>query len=364
MSDATGFLPRWRLKTDGVIAPDERLPAGQTVAVGLQHIFAMFGATVLAPILMGFDPNIGDLLLGHRHADLLPDRGRPGAELPRLELLVHRGRHRRDGLRRRAANPNIAVALGGIIAAGALYAVIGLVVMAVGYGWIEWLMPPVVTGAVVMVIGLNLAPIAVKGVAASSSTDLGRAPHRVRRSALVAVYAPGHAAPAADPARRARRLRPVLRCWPTSWASASRCRSPSQRRERPPGSACRSSPPPRSTDAITLIAPVAIVLVAENLGHVKAVAAMTGREPRPLHRPRVPRRRHRDDGRGRRRRHRRHDLRREHRRHGRDQDLLHPGLRHRGRRRDRDGPLAQVRRAHRDHPGPRPRRPGDRRCSA
>src|SRR6188472_3509787 len=55
---------RWTLKRDGIIAPDERLPWPQTVAMGLQHIFAMFGATVLAPILMGFDPNTAILFSG------------------------------------------------------------------------------------------------------------------------------------------------------------------------------------------------------------------------------------------------------------------------------------------------------------
>src|ERR1035437_1750382 len=48
---------QWTVKRDGIIAPDERPPAVQCVALGIQHIFAMFGATVLAPILMGFDPN-------------------------------------------------------------------------------------------------------------------------------------------------------------------------------------------------------------------------------------------------------------------------------------------------------------------
>ena len=52
--------------------------------------------------------------------------------------------------------------------------------------------------------------------------------------------------------------------------------------------------------AMVLIAPVAIVLVAENLGHIKAIGAMTGRNLDPLSRPRVPRRRHRHDGRRRR----------------------------------------------------------------
>jgi len=52
-----GYFPHWTLKTEGIIAPDERLPWGQSIFIGLQHVLAMFGATVLAPIIMGFDPN-------------------------------------------------------------------------------------------------------------------------------------------------------------------------------------------------------------------------------------------------------------------------------------------------------------------
>jgi putative pyrimidine permease RutG len=52
------------LASGGVIAPDERLPWGQTAALGVQHVIAMFGATVLAPILMGFDPNVAILMSG------------------------------------------------------------------------------------------------------------------------------------------------------------------------------------------------------------------------------------------------------------------------------------------------------------
>src|SRR5690625_2403411 len=48
----------WREKRSGMIAPDERLPWGETVAMGFQHVLAMFGATVLAPIYMGFDTNV------------------------------------------------------------------------------------------------------------------------------------------------------------------------------------------------------------------------------------------------------------------------------------------------------------------
>jgi hypothetical protein len=61
---AGAFLPSWRLKTGGIIAPDERLPWGQTIVVGVQHVIAMFGATVLMPIVMGFDPNVAILFSG------------------------------------------------------------------------------------------------------------------------------------------------------------------------------------------------------------------------------------------------------------------------------------------------------------
>ena len=57
MSETGGYFPRWRLKTEGRILPDERLPAGPTVVLGFQHVVAMFGSTVLAPMIMGFDPN-------------------------------------------------------------------------------------------------------------------------------------------------------------------------------------------------------------------------------------------------------------------------------------------------------------------
>src|SRR5437879_13828499 len=62
--DDAGYFPRWTLRRDGVIAADERLPTSQTVLLGLQHVVAMFGATVLAPLLMGFDPNVAIFFSG------------------------------------------------------------------------------------------------------------------------------------------------------------------------------------------------------------------------------------------------------------------------------------------------------------
>src|SRR5664279_4996419 len=148
----------WTVKREGIIAPDERPPAVQSVALGVQHIFAMFGATVLAPVIMGFNPNtaiffsgIGTLIF------FVCVRGRVpsylGSSFSFIAVVL--------SAEAIGGGHNIPVALGGIIACGAVYALIGLIVMAVGYRWVEFLMPPIVTGAVVAVIGLNLAPAAI-----------------------------------------------------------------------------------------------------------------------------------------------------------------------------------------------------------
>ena len=58
VSKSGGFFPKWTLKREGVVLPEERLPAGPTMISGVQHIIGMFGSTVLAPLLMGFNPNL------------------------------------------------------------------------------------------------------------------------------------------------------------------------------------------------------------------------------------------------------------------------------------------------------------------
>ena len=148
-----------------VVAPDERLPWPQTAAMGVQHVIAMFGATVLAPILMGFDPNVAILMsgVGTLIFFLMVGGQVPsylGSSFAFIGVVIAA-----TGYAGQGANANLGVALGGIVACGAVYTLIGLVVMATGTGWIERLMPPVVTGAVVAVIGLNLAGIPIKNMA-------------------------------------------------------------------------------------------------------------------------------------------------------------------------------------------------------
>src|ERR1700739_4158560 len=59
-----GYFPQWKLKTAGVIMPEERLPWGQTIVSGLQHAVAMAGGTIIVPLIMGFDPNLALLFSG------------------------------------------------------------------------------------------------------------------------------------------------------------------------------------------------------------------------------------------------------------------------------------------------------------
>ena len=161
------YFPRWRLKTTGVIMPDERLPWAQTIVSGLQHGVAMAGGTIIPPLIMGFDPNLallfsglGTLLFFVVVAGRVPSY--LGSSFSFIAVVVAA-----TGYSGHGPNPNLDIALGGIIAAGVLYGIIALIVMRSGVGWVARLMPPVVTGAVVAAIGLNLAPIAVKSVSGS-----------------------------------------------------------------------------------------------------------------------------------------------------------------------------------------------------
>lgn len=279
---ANFWFPQWRKRQgnlDGaVVAPDERLPLAQTIIMGLQHTVAMFGATVLMPLLMGFDANIailmsgiGTLLFFVIVGGRVPSYLGSSAAFVGLVIAV-------TGYSGHGPNPNIALALGGIIACGAVYMLIGFIVMAVGTRWIEKLMPPVVTGAVVMAIGLNLAPIAVHGVS-GSSFDSWMAVVTVLCIGSVAVFTRGLV-------QKLLLLLGLIAAYliyvvitngfglgtPVDFSVISQA-------------AWIGLPtvttPVFNTHAMLLIAPVAVILVAENLGHIKAVAGMTGKNLDP-----------------------------------------------------------------------------------
>ena len=262
------------LQQGGVIGPDERLPWPQTAVMGVQHVIAMFGATVLAPILMGFDPNIAILMsgIGTLIFFLITGGKVPsylGSSFAFIGVVIAATAYAGKG-----PNANLGVALGGIIACGAVYVLIGLVVQAIGTGWIERFMPPVVTGAVVAVIGLNLAGIPVKNMAASNF-DAWMQLVTFVCVGLVAVLTRG----------MVQRLLILVGLIVASVIYALLTNGLGLGKPLDLSGVINAAwfglpnftAPVFDASAMLLIAPVAIILVAENLGHIKAVTAMTGR---------------------------------------------------------------------------------------
>jgi len=282
MSDS--YFPRWKLADEtvpgAIIAPDQRLSWPKNVAMGAQHVVAMFGSTVLAPLIMGFDPNVAILMSGiGTLIFFLFVGGRVPSYLGSSFAFIG-GVVAVTGYAGAGPNANIGVALGAIIACGLAYALIGAIVWFAnaraggGANWIEALMPPVVTGAVVAVIGLNLAPIAAKGAMGASGFDAAMAIVTILCVGGIAVYTRGTVQ------RLLILVGLLLACViyalcanglglgkPIDFsgvAAASWVGLP------------QFTAPVFQTQAMGLIVPVAIILVAENLGHIKAVSAMTG----------------------------------------------------------------------------------------
>ena len=266
------------LQQGGVIGPDERLSWRQTTVMGVQHVIAMFGATVLAPILMGFDPNMAILMSGIGTLIFFVVTGGKvpsylGSSFAFIGVVIAATAYAGKG-----PNPNLAVALGGIIACGIICVLIGLIVQATGTGWIERFMPPVVTGSVVAVIGLNLASLPVKNMAANNFESWMQVVTFVC-VALVAVMTRG----------MIQRLLILVGLLAASLIYALLTNVLGLGKPMDVSSIAQAAwfglpgftAPVFSANALLLIAPVAIILIAENLGHLKAVTAMTGKNLDP-----------------------------------------------------------------------------------
>jgi uracil-xanthine permease len=151
----------WKLVYDGktpppgaAVAPDERLSWGRTVGLGAQHVVAMFGATFVFPLIMGLNPQLAVLMSGIATiAFLLIVQGKVPSYLGTSASFV-------GGVAAiRAQGGDSADVTGAILVAGAVLLVIGVLIHFLGAGILHRVLPPVVTGAVVMLIGFNLAPV-------------------------------------------------------------------------------------------------------------------------------------------------------------------------------------------------------------
>ncbi|WP_019837341.1 solute carrier family 23 protein [Acinetobacter towneri] len=275
----SNWFPKWRPYEGSIdarpVGTNEYLPPAQTVVLGIQHAFAMFGATVLAPFLMGFDPNLAILMSGIcTILFFFMTGGRVpsylGSSFAFIGVVIAATGYAgaAGGL-----NANIGVAAGGIIACGILYALIGFLVMATGTRWIEKLMPPVVTGAVVMIIGLNLAPVTVKAIA-GNPFNMWMALVTVLCMGIIAVFTKGLL-------QRLLLLIGLLMSYLIYFVIANVMGWGTPINFAPIQQAAWFGVPDFhapvfDVNAMLIIAPIAFILVAENLGHIKAVGAMTG----------------------------------------------------------------------------------------
>ena len=273
----SGWFPKWQ-PYDGhldhhPVRIHEYLPADKSLLFGLQHAFAMFGATVLAPLLMGFDANLAILMAGLSTVlFFFLTGGRVpsylGSSFAFIAPVITATAYTGSGF-----NGNLSVALGGIF-----YAMVGLLVMKTGVGWIEKLMPPVVTGAIVMIIGLNLAPVTIKGVS-GNQFDSWVALMTVLSISAVAVFSRGML-------RRLLLLIGLVLAYMAYFVLTNVLGYGKPIDFTPVTQAAwvglpNFYHPTFDINAMILIAPVAFILIAENLGHIKAVEAMTGQAVSP-----------------------------------------------------------------------------------
>lgn len=269
-------LFNWTLKGDGkvppageVVAPHERLTWGRTIGIGVQHIVAMFGATFLVPLITGFPPAttlffsaVGTLLFLVITAGRVPSYlGSSFAFIAPLTAV--------QMVPQSPTPEEIAIGLGGVVIAGVVLALVGLIAHYSGTRWIDALMPPMVTGTIVALIGFNLAPTAWMNVQIAPVTATITIVSIVlitvlfkgmigRLSILLGVLVGYIAAIVQEEVD----FKPVA---DAAWFGLPEFHSPTF-----------------SVSVIGLFVPVVLVLVAENIGHVKSVAAMTGENLDPV----------------------------------------------------------------------------------
>ncbi len=254
----------WTLHHDGrtvadgeVVRPDERLTWPRTIGLGAQHVVAMFGATFLVPVLTGFPPTATLFFSGAGTLLFLVITGNrvPSYLGSSFAFIAPIGAATAAG--------SLGNALFGVLLTGLALVVVGLVVLATGAGWIDALMPPVVTGAIVALIGLNLSGAATSSYAAAPWT----ATLTLATVLVVAVAVRGLAA-------RLSILIGVAVGYLVA-ALAGQVDLGPVRDAAWVGVPDFFAPEPQWS-VLPAFLPVVLVLVAENVGHVRTVAHLTG----------------------------------------------------------------------------------------
>ena len=156
---------KWEVVDPGpgeAVAPHQRLAWGKTIGLGAQHVVAMFGATFVFPLIMGLNANLAIMMSGIATVCfLLIVKGKVPSYLGTSASFVGAATaiYAYEG----AGGPGgPADVTGAILVAGVVLALVGVIIHVLGAAVVHKVLPPVVTGAVVMLIGFNLAPVATK----------------------------------------------------------------------------------------------------------------------------------------------------------------------------------------------------------
>lgn len=256
----------WQLHGDGkhlgpgeVVAPWERLSWARTASVGAQHVIAMFGATFLVPILTGFDPSVtlfftafSTVLFLLINKNMLPSYlGSSFGFIAPVTAVV-------------SAHKGLAVASFGILSTGLVLALVGLIVHFAGSRWIDIIMPPVVTGAIVAIIGFNLAPAAWNNFKQAPDTAVVT----LVAVLIIPVLLRGMLG----------RLNILLGVLVGYFYAVARGQVNFKAVEQAAWVGLPAFHTPKvDFSVLAMFIPVVLVLIAENIGHVKSVALMTGK---------------------------------------------------------------------------------------
>ncbi|NEK84777.1 nitrate reductase [Blastococcus saxobsidens] len=300
----------WKLHGDGktpplgeAVAPEERLTWPRTVGIGAQHVVAMFGATFVFPLLMGLDANLAIMMSGFATIIfLLIVQGKVPSYLGSSASFVG------GVVAVRAAGGTTSDVLGALLVSGVALALAGVLIHLAGVRLVNKVLPPAVTGAVVMLIGFNLAPVAtatywlqdqwvalatmafvivaallLRGFIARISILLG-----LVFGYLLSILLDATAGPITS-------VLPGQNLRDAAGAACDQegpyCLATAFSHDRVDFSAVSEAPwfglpsfttPSFSVNFALLVLPAVIALVAENAGHVKAVAEMTRRDLDPM----------------------------------------------------------------------------------
>ncbi|KGI37886.1 uracil permease [Clostridium tetani] len=159
---------------------DEKLPIYKTIPLSLQHLFAMVGATILVPMLTGMSPSIalfcsgiGTLLY------ILCTKAKLPAYIGSSFAFI-------GPMTVASSAYGTSAMLSGVIAAGIVYALVSVIISFTGTEWLNKLLPPIVVGSVVIVIGLGLASVAINWAGLNTTFTVDSMNH-VSRGAWIAV---------------------------------------------------------------------------------------------------------------------------------------------------------------------------------